>query len=133
MRALLATGIIAVTGPPWREFTARRPQTPYGRPRLPVRLSQQQSRECDRARERRVPTLSVVVSRPPRRIDMSRTAAGLEMGRRSICVVVAGIFTLLVVSAGAQDMMRHVDVTSPDMMSAEMTRAEVEAAIAAAS
>ena len=32
----------------------------------------------------------------------------------------------------AQDMMRHVDLTSPDMVVAEMTRAEVEARLAAA-
>ena len=30
----------------------------------------------------------------------------------------------------AQDMMRHLDLTSPDMVSAEMTRADVEAALA---
>jgi uncharacterized protein YjbI with pentapeptide repeats len=39
---------------------------------------------------------------------------------------------LLAVTATAQDMMRHVDLTSPDMVSAEMTRADVEAALAAA-
>jgi hypothetical protein len=39
---------------------------------------------------------------------------------------------LLAVTATAQDMMRHVDLTSPDMVSADMTRADVEAALAAA-
>ncbi len=34
--------------------------------------------------------------------------------------------------AAAQDMMRHVDLTSPEMVSAEMTREEVEAMLAAA-
>ena len=36
---------------------------------------------------------------------------------------------LLAVTATAQDMMRHVDLSSPEMVSAEMTRAEVEAAL----
>ena len=40
--------------------------------------------------------------------------------------------SLLAVTATAQNMMRHVDRSSPDMVSAEMTRAEVEAALAAA-
>jgi len=39
---------------------------------------------------------------------------------------------LLAATAQAQDMMRDVDLSSPDMVSAEMTRAEVEAALAAA-
>src|SRR5215470_8483236 len=34
--------------------------------------------------------------------------------------------------AAAQDMMRHVDLSSPDMVAAEMTRAEVETVLAAA-
>src|SRR5258708_23767904 len=40
---------------------------------------------------------------------------------------------LLAVTATAQDMMRHVDLSSPDMVSAEMTRGEIEAALAIAS
>jgi uncharacterized protein YjbI with pentapeptide repeats len=36
---------------------------------------------------------------------------------------------LFAVTATAQDMMRDVDLSSPDMVSAEMTRAEVEAAV----
>lgn len=39
---------------------------------------------------------------------------------------------LLAVTAPAQDMMRDVDLSSPDMVSADMTRSEVEAALAAA-
>jgi hypothetical protein len=39
---------------------------------------------------------------------------------------------LLAAAAQAQDMMRDVDLSSPDMVSAEMTRAEVEAALATA-
>ena len=39
---------------------------------------------------------------------------------------------LLAVTATAQDMMRHLDLSSPDMVSAEMTRVEVEAALAMA-
>ena len=39
---------------------------------------------------------------------------------------------LLTVTATAQDMMRGVDLSSPDMVSAEMTRAQVEATIATA-
>ena len=35
---------------------------------------------------------------------------------------------LLAVTATAQDMMRHIDLSSPDMVSAEMTRGEIEAA-----
>ncbi|MFL5000874.1 MAG: pentapeptide repeat-containing protein, partial [Xanthobacteraceae bacterium] len=33
-------------------------------------------------------------------------------------------------AAPAQDMMRHIDLTSPEMVSAEMTRADVEARLA---
>jgi uncharacterized protein YjbI with pentapeptide repeats len=33
-------------------------------------------------------------------------------------------------AARAQEVMRHLDLTSPDMVSAEMTRADVEAALA---
>jgi uncharacterized protein YjbI with pentapeptide repeats len=39
---------------------------------------------------------------------------------------------LLAATAQAQDMMRDVDLSSPDMVSAETTRAEVEAALATA-
>ena len=36
------------------------------------------------------------------------------------------------IPGASQDMMHHVDLTSPEMASAEMTRADVEAAIASA-
>src|SRR6202048_92813 len=39
---------------------------------------------------------------------------------------------LIAMTATAQDMMRHVDLSSPDMVSAEMTRTEVESALARA-
>src|SRR5436190_220056 len=39
---------------------------------------------------------------------------------------------LMTVAAMAQDMMRHLDLSSPDMVSAEMTRGDVEAALATA-
>src|SRR5258708_14235836 len=39
---------------------------------------------------------------------------------------------LLAATAQAQNMMRNVDLSSPDMVSAETTRAEVEAALATA-
>ena len=39
-------------------------------------------------------------------------------------------FSLLAVTATAQDMMSGVDLSSPDMVSAEMTRGEVEGALA---
>ena len=43
-------------------------------------------------------------------------------------IVIAALgLALVTVTATAQDMMRHVDLSSPDMVSAEMTRAEVEA------
>jgi hypothetical protein len=54
------------------------------------------------------------------------------MKRASLWTTALGMFGLvLAASAAAQDMMRHVDLTSPEMTAAEMTRAEVEAAIAA--
>jgi len=48
-------------------------------------------------------------------------------------MMLIGLFVLLASPAGAQDMMRNVDLSSPDMVSAEMTRADVQAAVAAAS
>ena len=49
-------------------------------------------------------------------------------------IVTAAIgLALATMTAMAQDMMRHIDLSSPDMISAEMTRQEVEAALAAAS
>jgi hypothetical protein len=42
------------------------------------------------------------------------------------------VLGLTVVTATAQDMMRYVDLSSPDMVSAEMTRADVETALRAA-
>ena len=53
----------------------------------------------------------------------------LPMRRASLCTAAFGMLGLLVVApAAAQDMMQHVDLTSPEMTAAEMTRAEVEAA-----
>src|SRR5262245_24081977 len=61
------------------------------------------------------------------------TKQGRTMKPTSIFSVAMGMAALLcTLSAAAQDMMRHVDLTSPEMTSAEMTRADVEAAIAAA-
>ena len=51
--------------------------------------------------------------------------------KRSIVTAALGL-ALGTMTATAQDMMRHVDLSSPDMVSAEMTRGEVEAALAAA-
>ena len=47
-------------------------------------------------------------------------------------IMIIVLLALLVAPAGAQDMMRNVDLSSPDMTSAEMTRAEVERVLAAA-
>jgi hypothetical protein len=55
------------------------------------------------------------------------------MIRASIWTAALGMFSLVSATpAAAQDMMRHIDLTSPEMTSAEMTRADVEALIAAA-
>src|SRR6476620_12451797 len=55
------------------------------------------------------------------------------MIRASIWTAALGMFSLVSAApAAAQDMMRHIDLTSPEMTSAEMTRADVEAVIAAA-
>ena len=55
------------------------------------------------------------------------------MMRASIWTAALGMFSLVSAApAAAQDMMRHIDLTSPEMTSAEMTRADVEAVIAAA-
>src|SRR5882672_10176308 len=48
--------------------------------------------------------------------------------KRTIGTAALGL-GLLVMTAAAQDMMRDVDLSSPDMVSAEMTRGEVEAAL----
>ena len=42
------------------------------------------------------------------------------------------VLAVTMVAAAAQDMMRNLDLSSPDMVSAEMTRADVEAALGAA-
>ena len=56
------------------------------------------------------------------------------MRRASLCTAAFGMFGLVLAApAAAQDMMRHVDLTSPEMTAAELTRAEVETAIAGAS
>ena len=50
------------------------------------------------------------------------------MRRASICTAAFGMIGLVFVApAAAQNMMQHVDLTSPEMTAAEMTRAEVEA------
>ena len=51
--------------------------------------------------------------------------------KRTIGTAALGL-GLLIMTATAQDMMRDVDLSSPDMVSAEMTRGEVEAALAVA-
>src|SRR5258705_872140 len=51
--------------------------------------------------------------------------------KRTIGTAMFGL-GLIAITATAQDMMRHVDLSSPDMVSAEMTRGEVEAALSAA-
>jgi hypothetical protein len=61
----------------------------------------------------------------------------LEIDRRKAmrpALALAAAFALCGLSgaAAAQDMMRHVDLTSSDMVEAEMTRAQVETALAAA-
>ena len=50
--------------------------------------------------------------------------------KRAIATITLGL-GLVAMTATAQDMMRDVDLSSPDMVSAEMTRAEVEAVLAA--
>src|SRR5215831_18142220 len=52
--------------------------------------------------------------------------------KRTIALTTLGL-TLVAFAASAQDMMRDVDLTSPAMVSAEMTRPEVEAVLAKAS
>jgi uncharacterized protein YjbI with pentapeptide repeats len=48
-------------------------------------------------------------------------------------VVFAGVLLSIASgSAATQDMMRHIDLTSPEMTSAETTRAEIDAMIVAA-
>src|SRR5512132_3366311 len=55
------------------------------------------------------------------------------MRHASICTAVFGMYGLVFVApAAAQNMMQHVDLASPEMTAAEMTRAEVEAVIGAA-
>src|SRR5215472_1167056 len=46
--------------------------------------------------------------------------------------LIAALMGGLIGSAGAQDMTRYLDLTSPDMVAADTTRAEVEAQLAAA-
>ena len=53
----------------------------------------------------------------------------LRLTRRSFTAALGGTVAWLTM-ARAQDMMRHLDITSPDMVSAEMTRADIEAALA---
>ena len=51
--------------------------------------------------------------------------------RHAVCAIV--LVAALAGEAAAQDMLRHVDLSSPQMTEAEMTRDEVLAALAAAS
>ena len=53
-------------------------------------------------------------------------------GRHTAVAVAWGMLSVTSAVAAAQDMMRHVDLTSPEMTTAEMTRADVAASIAAA-
>ena len=71
--------------------------------------------------------------------DLARLQTGLAnrdirtMRLASLCTAALGMFGLVMATpAAAQNMMQHVDLTSPAMTAAEMTRAEVEAVIAAA-
>ena len=53
------------------------------------------------------------------------------MIRASIWISAIGMFGLAsAIPGAAQGMMQHVDLTSPEMTSAEMTRADVESLIA---
>jgi len=54
-----------------------------------------------------------------------------ELAMRQAFAAAVLSLSLFAAVATAQDMMRHVDLSSPDMIAAEMTRAEVEAAAAA--
>src|SRR2546426_1098786 len=51
--------------------------------------------------------------------------------KRAIGIATFGL-GLIAMTATAQDMMRHVDLSSPDMVAAEMTRGDIEAGLAAA-
>src|SRR4029077_19774216 len=68
-----------------------------------------------------------------------RTVACTNRGsvamREPLAAVLFGLSCLAgtIHPAGAQDMMRYLDLTSPAMTQAEMTRSEVQAALAAAS
>src|SRR6516164_5988166 len=63
-------------------------------------------------------------------VVLRKTAVELAM-KRPIGTAVL-VLAVTVVAAAAQDMMRNLDLSSPDMVSAEMTRADVEAALGAA-
>ena len=54
------------------------------------------------------------------------------MRTRTALAFASPLLALAWVAAAAQDMMRHVDLNSPEMTTAEMSRSEIEAAIAAA-
>jgi hypothetical protein len=55
------------------------------------------------------------------------------MIRTSIRIAAIGMFGLAsAIPAASQDMIQQVDLTSPEMASAEMTRADGEAALASA-
>src|SRR5262249_38348387 len=62
--------------------------------------------------------------------EQRRLRWGSPMIKRGL--ILGLVLLTLAHTAPAQDMMRHVDLTSPEMTSAEMTRAEVETALAAA-
>src|SRR3984893_6433133 len=66
-----------------------------------------------------------------------RLRSGLKLwrhrkGRHTAVALAWGMLGAASAVAAAQDMMRHVDLTSPEMTTAEMTRADVVASIAAA-
>src|SRR5215207_2288287 len=59
---------------------------------------------------------------------LAREIAAPKTGTYMLAVRAIFAFSALIVSSGSlgQDMMRHVDLTSPEMTQAEVTRADVE-------
>src|SRR5262245_27491681 len=97
---------------PWRR--SRRPSQPAGGRRLTYAWSMIFS-------ENRYPLFGIMLWRR-------------ERAMRTVIVWIAALVLCgLGRAAPAQDMMRHVDLGSPDMVAAEMTRADVERMLAARS